>query len=291
MLDLPVPLSHIGEDPALARDIQAALIAAGYLDPPVDGLFGNVSQWALAEYGRRAGISSRDALTEQFRSLLFDAQTTLPEPRDGKPWVMKVIAHMRAQNHWICRHPECWNIVYVEGVDPDGTPNADTPNQFNDVRLVFQIGADGAVTSHAWEGTCEPGRKWTMSPSDRDGAARIAFGQYKAWGVGMHPMSKRSGQHEALVQRFIVPVHRDFNKDFKRTGDKVFADGIFGINQHWGYDLPVSDIGGASAGCLVGRTKEGHKEFMRIIKTDARYKALKGYTFMTAVLDGGKIGL
>ena len=69
MLDLPVPISHIGDDVGFARDVQAALIAAGYLDPPVDGKFGNVSQWALGEYARRAGVSPRDMLTDGFRDL------------------------------------------------------------------------------------------------------------------------------------------------------------------------------------------------------------------------------
>ena len=289
MLDLPVPISHIGDDVGFAREVQSALIAAGYLDPPVDGKFGNVSQWALAEYGRRAGVSSRDMLTDDFRDLLFNAPQTLPAPRAGEPWVMKVIARMQALDHWICRHPECWNIVYVEGMGTNGAPNDDRPNHFNDVRLVFQVGADGVVTSRAWEATSEPGRKHTMTPQNPKGAARIAFGQYKAWGVGMHPMSKRSGQHEALVQRDEIPVYRDLNKDFSRDEDKLHV-GVFGVNQHWGYDLPVDDIGGASAGCLVGRTREGHKEFMKIIKTDARYRALKGYMFMTTVLDGGKVG-
>jgi hypothetical protein len=61
---------------------------------------------------------------------------------------------------------------------------------------------------------------------------------------------------------------------------------LFGINQHWGYDLPRQDIGEASAGCLVGRTREGHREFMRLIKQDPRYRASAGFLFSTTVIAG-----
>ena len=42
----------------------------------------------------------------------------------------------------------------------------------------------------------------------------------------------------------------------------------------------------ASAGCLVGRTKEGHKEFMAIIKQDRRYVANNDYVFYTTIIPG-----
>ena len=59
---------------------------------------------------------------------------------------------------------------------------------------------------------------------------------------------------------------------------------MFGINQHWGYDLPATDIRNASAGCLVGRLTNGHKAFMKLVKTDARYAQSHAYRFMTTVL-------
>lgn len=82
-----------------------------------------------------------------------------------------------------------------------------------------------------------------------------------------------------------ITVCRDYNQDFIRTGDKLDA-GLFGVNQHWGYDLPVDDIGKASAGCLVGRRRQGHREFMEIIKSDCRYQADNDYVFYTTVIAG-----
>lgn len=103
----------------------------------------------------------------------------------------------------------------------------------------------------------------------------------------MHP---RNGPnpHEALVQVGSITVHRDLNQDFERTGDKTFQ-GLFGINQHRGFDLPESDIGNASAGCLVGSTKVGHREFMKLVKQDVRYIARPGFRFMAAVLPAADV--
>lgn len=82
-----------------------------------------------------------------------------------------------------------------------------------------------------------------------------------------------------------VTVYRDANRDYSRIGDLPFT-GLFGINQHWGYDLPNTDIQNASAGCLVGRTRPGYRAFMTLIKSDARYLQSHGYHFMTTVIDG-----
>ena len=78
-------------------------------------------------------------------------------------------------------------------------------------------------------------------------------------------------------------VYRDLDENYKRQGDKPDF-GVFGINQHWGYDAPKDDLGNTSAGCLVGRTKSGHLQFMGKVKSDPRYKASGAYRFMTAIV-------
>lgn len=174
------------------------------------------------------------------------------------------------------------NIVYVEGCDACGTPNADKMNKWNDLRIVYcHYEHERPKALGAWIATTEPGWKYTAQPFSSAGAFRIAFGQYKAWKVGWHK------DHEALVQTGgEVTGYRDRNKDGFRTGDSL-STGYFGINQHWGYDM--ANVDGASAGCLVGQSKKGHREFMRIIKTDVRYKQNKDYIFWTAVLDGSRL--
>lgn len=256
----------------------------GLLDPPIDGKFGQVSRWALDAFCDQTKISLEGTFTLEI------ADTLLNRPKDevfpvnpGQDFAGRVISAMQNQQYWFNRHPKCLNIVYIEGCNTDGTVNANKPNEFNDIRLLISI-EDDAIPKlmGVWEGTTEPGKYWTMHPMDPHGAARIAFGQYKSWVVGTHHLGKPS-THEALVQADNVTVYRDLNKDFQRIGDKIYT-GMFGINQHWGYDLPKSDLGNSSAGCLVGRTKKGHKEFMSLIKKDPRYLASAAYRYVTTIL-------
>jgi hypothetical protein len=280
----PIPLGLLAADHELVNDIQGRLMLLGLLDPPVDGKFGPVSGLALNALCRKAEISLNDGFSTTVAETLLKAVDKDLFPLSPQAdFAGRVVRAMLAQRFWVARHPQYHNVVYIEGCNPDGTPNDNKPNRFDDVRLVISITEAGLPTiTGAWEGTTEPGRKWTMNPMEPAGAARIAFGQYKAWAVGTHHAGS-AGAHEALLQVSEVTVHRDLNKDFQRDGDKTFT-GIFGINQHWGYDLPKDDLGGSSAGCLVGRTKTGHKEFMSLIKQDPRYAANHAYRFMSTIM-------
>ena len=58
-----------------------------------------------------------------------------------------------------------YNIVYVEGMYPDGSVNQDLPNQFNDIRLVIEIlNGKPKIVGGPWEATSEPGKKYTIRP-------------------------------------------------------------------------------------------------------------------------------
>lgn len=148
-----------------------------------------------------------------------------------------------------------FNIIYLEGVNINGLLNSDAADQFNDVRAVF----NKERCLDCWQSTTEPGRWYTDFPMNSAGAFRIAFGYHAdAWEIGFHGNTQA---HEALVQVAEVSGYRDYNRDMIRTGDERVV-GVYGINQHHGYDLPPNSIGKASAGCLVGRTQFGHEQFM-----------------------------
>ena len=251
---VPPPVTSPASSPAPSSPLerQATLIARGLLDPPADGFIGPLSRWAMAQ-GEPPPLMPSDDLAG------------------------RIVRALVRRGHFVARHPECLNIVYVEGLNPDGTPNDNAPNRFNDIRCLVRIVAGVPTLAGCWEATAEPSRRWTFAPMNRSGAARIAFGQYKAWALGFHH------GHEALVQVEPLPVYRDARRDFRREGP--IDTGLFGINQHWGYDLPRNDLGNSSAGCLVGRSIAGHREFMRLVKTDRRFLvAGDGYRFLTAVL-------
>lgn len=284
--DRSIAMPALAADVELVREVQARLIGLGLLDPPVDGAFGPVSAWSLADFLKRNCDDSAEGLTPNGASLLLQAEPLPLAPKDN--FAGGITAAFNRLGYWLCRHPDCVNIVYIEGMDANGRPNGNAPNRFNDLRLLLTIGPDGVpVIAGSWEGTTEPGRFWVEHPMNPDGAARIAFGQYKSWTVGLHP-SHGANRHEALIQVDKVLVYRDLNKDFVRKGDKTDF-GLFGINQHWGYDLPVGDPGKSSAGCLVGRTKAGHRAFMAAVKSDARFVHGHGYRFMTTVFSAADI--
>lgn len=268
-------------------EAQQALTRMGYLDPPADGQFGPVSFWALNELCVANEVTTSDGFTPEIARTLVNPRVTLPEIKRTGGWFDKVVSHMNTKGYWMCRHPRCPNIIYLEGANTDGTLNDDRRNVFNDIRVVCFIDPTGTPTLRSWDGTTEPGTFWTMNPMSPGGAARIAFNQYKSWIVGTH-RAGTSSAHEALVQVEPVSVHRDLNKDFKRTNDRVDT-GLFGINQHWGYDAPKDDLGQTSAGCLVGRTKSGHRDFMALLKSDPRYDVNKSYRFVSAILPADEV--
>jgi len=283
-----VTLSLIGADAALAVEVQGRLVVHGLLDPPVDGAFGPVSLWAIAQFLRKIGTPGKTTLDAAAARALLADDAVFPL-RTPDSLAGRIVRAMQAGGHWLSRHPDCVNVVYVEGMDADGTANTDAPNAFNDLRLVLRVNRAGNPDIvEMWEATTEPGRYYTLIEKlDPRGAARIAFGQYKAWSVGTH-MAGRPSAHEALVQTAPIRVYRDLNEDFERTGDQTF-DGMFGVNQHWGFDLPRADVGRASAGCLVGRTKAGHRTFMTLCKADPRYAVSNGYRFVTTVLSAAEV--
>lgn len=238
-------------------DIQERLIKKGLLDPPADGSFGKQSKAAL-EYENK------------IQSIV---------PKLDNSYASRVVKYMQSKGYFVAMGDRMYNIVYIEGINDDATVNADTPNQWNDLRTIIEITEAGIPRFMGmWNATTEPGAKYTNNPLNPGGAFRIKFGQYKAWQVGVHK------DHEALVQCGDIEGWRDKNKDFQRTGDKLVKGSDFGVNQHWGYDMAT--IEGASAGCLVGRTRTGHREFMTLVKRDRRYQVSSSYTFMATIIAG-----
>lgn len=281
-----IPFPRIGSDKALTLEIQTRLQLVGILDGPPDGQFGPVSTWALGEFLKRSlGVASATDLTSSAAKALLAPGALEDFPlTPGDDFAGRTVQAMLGRGDWVCRHPDCVNIVYVDGTDVDGTPNANMHNKFQDVRLIIRVGEDGTpAIAAAWDSTTEPGTFYVRTKKlDVRGAAHIVSGQYKAWSVGTHRAGSPSA-HEALVQTLPVKVTRDLDENFDPTGDRTFV-GLFGINQHWGYDFSREDVRTASAGCLVGRTRAGHRQFMDWCKSDPRYQVNHSYRFITSVL-------
>lgn len=294
----------IDGDDELAIRVQKTLIWHQLLEPPADGDFQTISIGALETFQKlvlsvpdlAAKYSGLDKEVGHLgrmtsKALIEILPETLPKPemRLSDDLASRIIKYMDSKDYQIFTGEKEFNIVYVEGMNANGSLNDDSPDHFNDIRLVIEFrSGTPVIVGGPWEATTEPGAKWTRSPQNIAGAARIKFGQYKSWVMAWHKMPKSPASHEALYQEKPVTVYRDFNKDFKRTNDKEYT-GLFGINQHWGYDQDRNNVAGASAGCLVGRTTQGHKDFIALLKQDRRYKDNKGYLFYTTIIPGNEI--
>ena len=199
-----------------------------------------------------------------------------------------IIAYMTTKNYTVDTTQGHLNIVYIEGMNPDFTLNADETDGWNDLSLIIDHTAAG-VPEIIFSAVCttEPGKAAIFDSEARrlGGVARIAFGQQRAWRVGFHKQARLFDQHPALVQCAPVTVHRDSNRDGKRTGDRMGV--ATGLNQHSTFPgYTGGNIGKWSAGCLVRRWWDSHLKFMFLVKSDARYRADTRHIFSTTVIAG-----
>lgn len=288
--DLTVRISEINNFPGVAESVQTALADLGMLDPPADGRFGPLSRLALRRFVELVGVGDPLVIDKVLARELLDAtaDTLLPVAL-GSDLASRIVKAMQAKKYWFARLPGYVNIVYVEGANEDGSPNANKRNHFNDRRVIITMSGGRPKIIGNWQSTTEPGAHYTAHPPNSLGVGRIGFGQYRAWRRGMHVGLSGQGGHMALVQEVSVKIYRDKNKDFKREGDLLDTNND-GFNQHHGYDQSEENIGAASAGCLVGRTKSGHKQFMALVESDPRYLSSGGYMFWTTVMPVGDLG-
>lgn len=190
---------------------------------------------------------------------------------------------MRNRGDRLFTAPNEVNIIAVEGMNRDGTLNPDKPDRFNDFIGCLTFNGNTPRWLGGWVCTTEPGRHFTLNRMNPRGAARIEFGQYRSWQVGMH-----NGDHEALVQTGgTVTVRRDHNNDMIRTNDPTHT-GHFGINIHHGWNASVNAIGRTSAGCAVIPNVAQFQQFMRTVKADPRYRQNERFIFTASFIPGNQ---
>jgi hypothetical protein len=264
----------------LNKEAQSHLIRHRLLDPPADGEWGALSFRALQTFQKLAGLEPYGKLDEPTKQAL--QQKEIIPLRLENDFASNIIRYMLANDYWVPVGPDAFTIVYVEGIDRDGTPNNDAQNLWNDRRIVIEIPKGKPTIVGNWAATSEPGNYYTHNRMNPKGVARIKFGQYRAWAVGLHG----SNPYEALEQCREILVYRDDNEDYVRIGDKVHNDAS-AVNQHHGYDAASVDAN--SAGCMVGQSIAGHWDFMDLIKSDRRYTANNNYVFYTAIIPGNEL--
>lgn len=183
------------------------------------------------------------------------------------------------------------NLIYIEGGFFFGgrfTPNADTADGWNDLRILLEFTASGVpFISHIAKATCEPGTSATYSANaaKNGGVARLQLIQYEnAAMMGFH----KNPAHPALVQSGIILVHRDANRDQKRTGDLISK--ATGINHHGtrpGFNS--GRVGMWSEGCCVAHNWNNHIDFIELMKLDPRYIQDNGFAWDFTLIDSLKL--
>lgn len=192
----------------------------------------------------------------------------------------KIVSYMERQGYEITRNPKEVNIIHLRN-------GAIARDRFEDKRLIIQFDTTGRPQIKGeWEETSKPGLHVVRNTPRSDGAIFISPGQYRSWQVGTHVGMSGRYAHEALIQ---TGGAIEGKRDRDRNGfPDTPTSGYFGVNIHG----PWSDGGAVedrSAGCLVTRTVQAHREFMEIVKSDRRYQRDNNFVFSATVIDREKI--
>lgn len=279
-----IPLIQATKDLELIAHLQENLIRLGLLEPPADGRNGPLTGAAFREFQIALGIKEDWIGPKTCRALIETRDLPQKQLKLGTDFASQIARYYRAQNWYVAANSDELNICYAEGTNADGSVNSDAPNEWNDRRVIWRVENGVPKITGNWAASCEPGWWYTLNPMNLEGCARIRNpAQYKAWRVGVHGGSK---PHPALVQVAPVEVYRDRDQDMQRTGDPL-RQGLFGINQHWGYGMEHVDK--ASAGCMTAPDWNGHNQFIQECKSDRRYWLNQAYTFLTAFIPGDKL--
>ena len=266
--------------------MQQRLIQFCILDPPADGKWGGQSKAALAWFQQMKGLSASGEIDQATLTALQNTSELIPLQL-GTDFASRLIKYMMNKQYYVPRGDKRYSIVYVQGLSENFQLITNTPDGWNDQRIILEIPNNGVprIVNH-WVATTDPGVASTKSSKIAAGVAQVAFGQYQAWKQGFHYGSGSRPPYPALEQAGPIDIMRDTNRNYKRdSGDTLVKNstGNF-INQHhgWGSDK----VGFNSAGCLVGKNPKGHFEFIDLCKEDLRYKVNPNYLYFTAVIDG-----
>ncbi len=289
---------EIAKDIALVKSIQDGLTRHGYLDPnlrghitkPHDGVFGPATENAMRRFYANMDMMGRTLTDEDVPEGLIQhilSTETIPIDFSMDDNASKIVKAMQAAGHYVSMDKDTVNIVYLEGVNEDFTMNDNALDGWNDLCVLLKMSDEinpRPVILSSYVCTTGPGKYYTDHPMNPMGCARIAFGQYKSWIMGVH-----KGSQPALQQCQPIQVFRDLNKDGQRTGDRVWVVPCT-VNQHGTYpDFNWKFVGKNSAGCLVRKIWGSHLEFLQLLKADIRYAQNRGYIFMSTIMDGNDI--
>lgn len=164
-----------------------------------------------------------------------------------------IIERLKELNHEIYKD----NIIYIK--------NYECKKNDSWCDTLFIVTNDGKIEYKA-TGTIQAGSSVYKRPLNPAGVFQINEGQHKnKWNIGQHCGAYSGRCHEALKQIQAISGTRSKTEDRKNT---IPVNGIFGINIHGGLENPSknSPVGLNSAGCLVTKSMNDHRNFMELVK-------------------------
>ena len=181
------------DDPTQAIAVMKAMARreAGRESPLTD------EQWRQAHAMFKAGSAN---------TYLNSLASPSPSPPTERPLDLAaaIVAAMRRKGYIIDTQPGEINIVYVEGLNEDGTVNDDAADKWNDLRVVIGFEGDKPVMLGKWRATTEPGSYYTEHPITRparrgSSSGNTRLGASACTAATMRPLSNAARSRSAAT--------------------------------------------------------------------------------------------
>lgn len=182
------------------------------------------------------------------------------------------ISALKAMGYKVFTRPYELNIIGVRSTIP-------IVNTFSDSINVMYKDKNGNWQFHSFPATTDPGTYWLKNPSNPNGTAILKAGQY----IDSHKMDMHRDRYMALVQRGLLTVIRDADKNGELNFKGKEDTGYFGINIHRAKEEgTVKYIDKYSAGCQVFANGDDFAMFMQMCE---KHRMLYGNNFSYTLIN------
>jgi len=182
------------------------------------------------------------------------------------------VSALKAMGYKIFTRPYEVNIIGVRSANG-------VANKFNDSINVFYKDKNGDWHFHTFPATTDPGTYWLKNPTNPQGTAILKTGQY----INSHIIGMHHDKYMALVQRGLLTVIRDVDRNGQLNFSGKEDTGYFGINIHRANQVGTTkEIDKFSAGCQVFANADDFTTFMQLCD---RHSQLYGNSFSYTLLN------
>jgi hypothetical protein len=249
------------------------LIGLGYLDA-------NVKIWGRQSIAALRAFKHDNSIESDTCNQLLDRVPANIKAADI--FTENIINEMKIQGFFVSRGECRNNIIYIRNCGINGFLKNETPYDYSDIRLILIVQHSGfAYIKKIW--TCVIDSDERLSKYKPHGESFKVVTPQQTWGWVLGKNTVEEIYQDGLVQVRPIAIIKTFNdeqhlEDFKTLG----------INQ---YGARPGRVGKLYAEPLACSGIEKQKEFVDILRADARYLVNKNYIFVSTFLDGYKCSI